>query len=77
FIWPVILGLYWKKGNRYGAIWSMIVGVSSYILFHTYYPNAFGMHTVVMPVVLSLITFVVASIFTDKKIVYKPLKQVD
>jgi len=30
-----------------------------------------------MPVVLSLITFVVASIFTDKKIVYKPLKQVD
>ncbi len=77
FIWPVILGLYWKKGNRYGAIWSMIVGVSSYILFHTYYPNTFGMHTVVMPVVLSLITFVVASIFTDKKIVYKPLKQVD
>jgi sodium/pantothenate symporter len=74
FIWPVILGLYWKKGNRYGAIWSMIVGVSSYILFHTYYPNAFGMHTVVMPVVLSLITFVVASIFTDKKM---PLKQVN
>ncbi|WP_033826998.1 sodium/pantothenate symporter [Bacillus andreraoultii] len=66
FIWPVVLGLYWKKGNKHGAIWSMVVGVLSYILLHTYYPNAFGMHTVVLPVLFSFITFVIVSIVTYK-----------
>lgn len=67
FIWPVVLGLYWKRGNKYGAISSMIVGVTSYILFHQFYPNAFGMHTVVLPILLSLVTFVIISIVTEKK----------
>src|SRR5699024_2265306 len=26
FIWPVVIGLYWKKGNKYGALASIIVG---------------------------------------------------
>src|SRR5699024_9834807 len=26
FIWPIVMGLYWKKGNKYGALSSMIVG---------------------------------------------------
>ena len=33
FIWPIIFGLYWSKGNKYGAFISMIVGMGSYILF--------------------------------------------
>jgi sodium/pantothenate symporter len=61
FIWPVVLGLYWEKGNKYGALSSTIVGVSSYMLFHSFYPNAFGMHTVVMPIGLSLLAYVIAS----------------
>ncbi|MCQ6277213.1 sodium/panthothenate symporter [Bacillus sp. V3B] len=62
FIWPIILGLYWSKGNKYGAISSMIVGMSSYILFDRFAPNVLGMHTVVLPISLSLITFVVGSL---------------
>ncbi len=62
FIWPVIFGLYWSKGNKYGAITSMILGMGSYILFDQYYPNAFGMHTVVMPILISLAGFVIASL---------------
>lgn len=62
FIWPIILGLYWKTGNKYGAIASMIVGVGSYILIDRFYPNPFGMHTVVMPIVLSLFAFISMSI---------------
>lgn len=62
FIWPVVLGLYWKRGNKYGAISSMIVGIISYIIFDRFYPNPFGMHTVVLPICLSFFTFIAASI---------------
>ncbi|MCH6267832.1 sodium/pantothenate symporter [Neobacillus citreus] len=67
FIWPVILGLYWSKGNKYGAITSMILGMSSYIIFDRFYPNPLGVHTVVLPILISLAGFVVASIFTNSK----------
>ena len=62
FIWPIIFGLYWSKGNKYGAFISMIVGMGSYILFDRFYPNALGMHTVVLPVLLSLIAYVLGSL---------------
>lgn len=71
FIWPVVFGLYWSKGNKYGAISSMIIGMGSYILFDRLLPNAFGMHTVVLPIFLSLITFVVVSYFTHNSILSK------
>ncbi|MBX9975483.1 sodium/pantothenate symporter [Cytobacillus firmus] len=66
FIWPVVLGLYWTKGNRYGAVASMISGTASYILFHTFYPNALGMNTVVLPISLSLAAYVSVSLITEK-----------
>ncbi|MBO0959051.1 sodium/panthothenate symporter [Neobacillus sp. MM2021_6] len=67
FIWPVILGLYWSKGNKYGAITSMILGMGSYILLDRFYPNPFGLHTVVTPIVLSFLGFVVVSLFSQQK----------
>jgi sodium/pantothenate symporter len=66
FIWPVVLGLYWSKGNKYGAITSMVLGMGSYILLDQFYPNAFGFHTVVLPILLSLLGFVVTSLFTQQ-----------
>jgi sodium/pantothenate symporter len=71
FIWPVVFGLYWSKGNKYGAISSMIIGMGSYILFDRLSPNAFGMHTVVLPIFLSFITFVVVSYFTHHSLLSK------
>jgi sodium/pantothenate symporter len=70
FIWPVILGLYWDKGNKFGAMTSMIIGVGSYILFDRFYPNAFGMHTVVLPILLSFVAYITVSYFTFKKEVH-------
>ncbi|MBM7652096.1 sodium/pantothenate symporter [Neobacillus cucumis] len=67
FIWPVILGLYWSKGNKYGAIASMIIGMSSYILLDRFYPNPFGVHTVVLPIILSLLVFVIVSLSSQQK----------
>ena len=67
FIWPVVLGLYWSKGNKHGAITSMIIGMGSYILLDRFYPNAFGLHTVVMPIVLSLLGFIIVSLVSQQK----------
>lgn len=75
FIWPVVLGLYWNKGNKYGAITSMIVGMGSYILFDRLHPNAFGVHTVVLPILLSLLCFVIVSLMTRQKEVGFQMKQ--
>lgn len=68
FIWPIVFGLYWSKGNKYGAVSSMIIGMGSYILFDRLMPNALGMHTVVLPVLLSLVTFIIISKVTDHKV---------
>jgi sodium/pantothenate symporter len=62
FIWPVVLGLYWNRGNKYGAVASMVIGVGSYILIHTYFPNPFGIHTVVLPILFSFAAYVAGSL---------------
>lgn len=67
FIWPVVLGLYWKRGNKYGAILSMITGIVSYIFIHVYFPNPFGAHTVVLPVLFSLIAYVSGSLLVKTR----------
>ena len=46
----------------------MIVGMTSYILFDRFYPTALGMHTVVLPILLSCLAYVSISLATDKKV---------
>ncbi|MEG0450096.1 MAG: sodium/pantothenate symporter [Lysinibacillus sp.] len=72
FIWSVVLGLYWKKANKYGAIASMITGMSLYIFIHRNYSNLFGMHTVTIPIVASLAVFVIVSLLTASKFKDEP-----
>lgn len=67
FVWPVVFGLYWKGGNRFGALASMVAGMGSYIIFQTIHPNPLGMHTVVVPVFISLICYVTISLATRTK----------
>ncbi|MFA1818878.1 sodium/pantothenate symporter [Virgibacillus oceani] len=65
FMWPLIMGLYWKRANKTGAIASMITGISSYIAIYLYnqaYGDLFGVHAVTVPVFLSLIVFVAFSL---------------
>jgi len=66
FLWPIILGLYWKKANTPGAFASIIVGVGTYILFSIVWARPFGTHTIVLPVALSLVVFVIVSKLTKK-----------
>lgn len=69
FIWPIVLGLYWEKGNKYGALSSMIAGVGLYILSDSFFPQPFGLHSVVMPIVVSFFVYIATSLATQKKVV--------
>ncbi|MEG2788198.1 MAG: sodium/pantothenate symporter [Romboutsia sp.] len=64
FLWPIILGLYWKKANASGALASIISGIGTYILFSYVWPRPLGMHTIVLPLSISLGAFVVVSKLT-------------
>ena len=64
FLWPIILGLYWKKANKEGAFASMIVGIGTYMAFSYVWPRPLGMHTIALPLVLALVAFVVVSKLT-------------
>ena len=66
FLWPVILGLYWKRANTAGAFASIITGIGSYIFFNTYLPRPLGMHTIVVPLLISLAVFVIVAYLTPK-----------
>ncbi len=67
FLWSVVFGLYWKKANKYGAISSMIVGLTLYIGIDRLAPHVFGMHTVTLPILISLVVFVAVSLATQDK----------
>ncbi|MEL3961345.1 sodium/pantothenate symporter [Lysinibacillus endophyticus] len=65
FLWSVVLGLYWKKANKYGSVASMITGLTLYILIDRLSPHIFGMHTVTLPILVSFVVFVVVSLATQ------------
>lgn len=67
FLWPILLGLYWKGAEKYGAISSILVGLTSYIVFKNIYVIK-TIEPVVISLMLSLIVFVFVSSIKRKKI---------
>lgn len=72
FLWPIVLGLYWKKANKYGALASMFVGLTMYVCITQFAPNIFDVNSVTFPVVSSFIAFIIVSLLTHKKIKEAP-----
>ncbi|MBQ0140482.1 MAG: sodium/pantothenate symporter [Kurthia sp.] len=68
FLWPIVLGLYWKKANKFGAIAGMIVGLVMYVSITQFSPNIYGVNSVTFPILGSLIAFVIVSFATHRKI---------
>jgi len=66
FLWPLVLGLYWKKANAAGALASMVAGVASYFYLVTYVKRFWGMHVIVPTLLIGLIVFVIFSHFGGK-----------
>ena len=66
FLWPILLGLYWKKAEKYGALSSIVVGLLSYILIKTVYVIKF-IEPVVISLLISLVVFMMVSLIASKK----------
>ncbi len=64
FLWPIILGLYWKRANASGVIASMIAGVGSYFYFVIVVKRFMGMHVIVPTLAVALVALVAVSLMT-------------
>ncbi|WP_462324136.1 sodium/pantothenate symporter [Desulfoplanes sp.] len=64
FLWPVVLGLYWKRANAKGALCSMCAGLASYFTLVIWIKRFMGMHVIVPTLAVSLVAFVVVSTLT-------------
>lgn len=66
FFAPIVLGLYWKRANTWGAITSMYGGLFSYIILAQWFTNPFGMHAIVTATGISIALMVVFSYATQR-----------
>lgn len=64
FLWPMVLGLYWKRANAAGALASMGTGLITYFLMVSFVKRFYGMHVIVPTLVIALVAFVLVSLAT-------------
>lgn len=74
FLWPLILGLYWERANRFGALSSMIIGALSYTLFTAFDVKILNFHHIVPSLLLSLIAFLIGNYVGEKKLLSTAIK---
>lgn len=68
FLWVIILGLYWDKANAYGAISSMLIGLTTYILLTSFSIKLFNFHAIVPSLVFGLVAFLVGNKMGEKRV---------
>ncbi len=62
FFWPLIGGLYWKKGNSAAALSSTIVSLAVFIFFNQFKVLPFGVHEIVLALIVGgIVYFLVGS----------------
>ncbi|MCP4115403.1 MAG: sodium/panthothenate symporter [Desulfobacteraceae bacterium] len=66
FLWPLVLGLYWKRANAAGAMAAMATGVASYMILAVFFKRVAGMHVIVPTLAITLGVFILVSILTPK-----------
>ncbi|MEC5423315.1 sodium/pantothenate symporter [Virgibacillus sp. C22-A2] len=62
----IVFGLYWKRANKWGAIFSMCIGFVSYIVATMMFENPFGMHPIAISLFLNIASMIVFSYLTEK-----------
>ncbi|OEF57460.1 sodium/panthothenate symporter [Enterovibrio norvegicus] len=67
FLWPLVLGLYWKGATSGGAMASMLTGLGSYAGLSTFKPDMAGVHAIVPSLLISLVAFVTVSLLQARK----------
>ncbi len=72
FFWTLLLGLYWKKANRMGALLSMGGGTIAYCVTQFMGFKIFGLHQITIGITVSLLFFIIGSYFgkpTEKEVI--------
>lgn len=62
FLWPVVLGMYWRRANATGAVWSMAAGVAVFMILSVCKVPLGGVHAIVPTCVVSLLAFWLGSL---------------
>ena len=66
FLWVLVFGLYYKKANATGAIWSMVAGLTSYVIIAYFKIALWDLHAVVPALVIGLVAFLVGNKVGEK-----------
>ena len=66
FLWPTILGLYWRKANSSGALWSSIIGVLAYFAISIFKISPMGINPIVPTIIIALLAFLVGNYFGNE-----------
>lgn len=61
FLWPIILGLYWRKANATGAIYSVVAGVGCFFAITLLKPQMGGIHAIVPTLAIGFVAFVLGT----------------
>lgn len=61
FLWPIVLGLYWKRANATGAVASIVVGCGTFFALSILKPAMGGVHAIVPTTLAALIAFTVGT----------------
>ena len=65
FLWPIILGLYWKRANAAGAVFSILIGLTVFIFLSVFKVPLGGVHAIIPTLAFSFVAFVAGTHFGD------------
>ena len=61
FLWPLLLGLYWRKANAAGALSSILVGLACFFALSVLKPPMYGIHAIVPSTLAALLAFLLGN----------------
>ena len=68
FFWPIIGGLYWRKGNSKACLASTTVGLITFVFFNRVKILPLGIHEIVAALVLGGIVYFAVSSATAQEV---------
>ena len=74
FCWVLVMGLFWKKANKTGALLSMVGGTLAYCGTMAAGITFFGLHQIVIGITVSLLCMVIGSLVVKPKDTAKELE---
>ncbi|MCR5134430.1 MAG: sodium/pantothenate symporter [Clostridiales bacterium] len=67
FFWPLVGGLYWKRGNAACCIASIICGVATFVFFNQVKIAPFGIHEIVLGLLVGGIAYFAVGLLNKKE----------